>query len=79
MEEFRGRLALKVARLTQDFLPESDGRNRGIQQMAHFVPNRCHTPIYLVYDSGEKTLCQSILVAVICLERSSSEPDQLVA
>jgi hypothetical protein len=46
MEKFRGRLALKVARLTQTFFPESDGRNHRIQQMAHFVPNRCHTPLH---------------------------------
>jgi hypothetical protein len=50
MEKFRGRLALPVARLTRNFpsptiLPEPGGRNRCIQQMAHFVPNRCHTPI----------------------------------
>jgi hypothetical protein len=27
-----------------NFLLESDGRNHGILQRAHVVPNRCHTP-----------------------------------
>jgi hypothetical protein len=59
MEKFRGRLALPVARLTRNFpsptiVRESGGRNRCIQQMAHFVPNRCHTPIKAIVGSQPK-------------------------
>ena len=73
MEKFRGRLALKVARLTQTFFPESDGRNHGIQQMAHFVPNRCHTPFMEYRTSIEGLAPSTINVRLSAVRKLVSE------